>query len=76
MDRDQEHVRALSDRITKLEVIVDHLSSDIQNMSEKVTTIHDLFQQAKGAKWFLFAAASLGGFLATKAAAIIGAIAK
>ena len=64
----------LSDRITKLEVEVAHLSKDIQEMHEKVSTMHDLFQQAKGARWFLFAAASVGGFLATKAAALLGVI--
>ena len=60
------------DRITKLEVELHHMSAKVNKMAEQMEEMHDLLQQAKGAKYFIVFAAGVGGFIASKAATILG----
>lgn len=62
------------DRIMKLEVELLHLRSQVDRMSNQVEQMHDLLQQAKGAKYFIVAAAAVGGFLSSKVAVWSGFI--
>lgn len=39
------------ERIARLEVEVQHLRSTIDRMDTKVTELHTLLQQARGARW-------------------------
>lgn len=54
------------DRVSKLEVKVDHQTDAIEALTKKVDEMHSLFLQAKGARWVVVGLASLGGFLAGK----------
>lgn len=62
------------DRITKLEVELLHMRSQVDRMSAHVEQMHDLLQQARGAKYFIVAAAAVGGFLSSKLAVWSGFI--
>lgn len=57
------------DKVVALEVKVLHLTQTIESMDEKLTEVHSLFLQAKGARWAIVGAATVGGFIAAKAAA-------
>lgn len=59
------------DKVVALEVKVLHLTQTIESMDEKLTELHSLFLQAKGARWAIIGAATVGGFLAAKAAAFL-----
>ena len=59
------------DKVVALEVKVLHLTETIESMDEKLTELHSLFLQAKGARWAIIGAATVGGFLAAKAAAFL-----
>lgn len=54
------------DRVIRLEAEVESLSEKVTSMDVKVTAMHDLLLQARGAKWFIFAAAGVGGFISAK----------
>ncbi len=54
------------DRVIRLEAEVESLSEKVTSMDAKVTAMHELLLQAKGARWFLIAAAGLGGFISAK----------
>ena len=41
------------DRVIRLEAQVEQLTRDVAGMDEKVSEIHTLLQQARGAKWML-----------------------
>lgn len=56
------------DKVVALEVKVLHLTQTIESMDEKLTELHSLFLQAKGARWAIIGAATVGGFVAAKAA--------
>lgn len=60
-----------SERIAALEVEVKHLREDVSGMSEKVTSMHDIMMQARGAKWALWGVASVAGFAAGKLSGVI-----
>lgn len=62
------------DRITKMEVEIVHLSNQVNRMAKQVAEMHDLLQQARGAKYFIIAAAAVGGFLSSKLAVWSGII--
>lgn len=59
------------DRVIKLESDLRHLTESVENMSAKVTAMHDLLNQAKGARWIIITAAAIGGFLSAKLAAFM-----
>jgi uncharacterized protein involved in exopolysaccharide biosynthesis len=59
------------DRVIKLESDLRHLTDSVENMSAKVTDMHDLLNQAKGARWLILTAAAIGGFLSAKLAAFM-----
>jgi len=59
------------DRVIKLESDLRHLTDSVENMSAKVTAMHDLLQAAKGARWLILTAAALGGFISAKLAAFM-----
>jgi hypothetical protein len=54
------------DRVIRLEAEVESLGEKVTAMDVKVTAMHELLLQAKGARWFLIAAAGLGGFISAK----------
>jgi hypothetical protein len=58
------------ERITALEVKVDHLEGTVQKMAEKIDAMYEDFQQMKGAKWLawtlLVAIGAVGGFVVDK----------
>jgi hypothetical protein len=56
------------DRVIKLEADLRHLTDSVEGMSAKVTAMHDLLQQARGARWLILTAAAIGGFLSAKLA--------
>jgi predicted esterase YcpF (UPF0227 family) len=56
------------DKVIKLETELAHLRMSVDHMAAKVDQMHELLQQAKGARWIILLAASLGGFLAGKVA--------
>lgn len=53
------------DRLIRLEAEMDGVQKTIDAMSEKVSTMHDIMMQAKGARWLLLGTAGLLGFLAS-----------
>lgn len=53
------------DRLMKLETQFAHLKSQLDDTHEKVTVMHDLLMQAKGAKWFIVGMAAIAGFAAS-----------
>jgi hypothetical protein len=59
------------DRVIKLESDLRHLTDAVEGMSAKVTAMHDLLNQAKGARWIIITAAAVGGFLSAKLATIM-----
>jgi hypothetical protein len=59
------------DRVIKLESDLKHLTDSVESMSTKVTAMHDLLQQARGARWLILTAAALGGFVSAKLAAFM-----
>jgi hypothetical protein len=59
------------DRVIKLESDLRHLTDSVDSMSAKVTAMHDLLQQARGARWLILTAAAIGGFVSAKFAALI-----
>ena len=54
------------DRVIRLEAEVAQLTRTVASMNEKLTELHEVFQQAKGARWMVLVMASIGGFLAAK----------
>ena len=59
------------DRVIKLESDLKHLTDSVESMSTKVTAMHDLLQQARGARWLILTAAAIGGFVSAKLAAFM-----
>jgi hypothetical protein len=59
------------DRVIKLESDLRHLTDSVESMSTKVTAMHDLLQQARGARWLILTAAAIGGFVSAKLAAFV-----
>jgi hypothetical protein len=59
------------DRVIRLETTVDHLSKQLEDTHAKVSEMHGLLLQAKGAKWVIMGGAAVAGFLSAKFAAFI-----
>jgi hypothetical protein len=59
------------DRVIKLESDLKHLTDSVESMSAKVTAMHDLLNQARGARWLILTAAAVGGFVSAKLAAFV-----
>jgi len=59
------------DRVIKLESDLKHLTDSVESMSVKVTAMHDLLNQARGARWLILTAAAIGGFVSAKVAAFV-----
>ena len=55
----------LAERITRLETQHENVEEKLDNMIKKLDQVHEVFLQAKGAKWILVAGAALAGVLAT-----------
>lgn len=64
-----------SERVVALEVEVKHLSKKVDNMDKKVSELHEIMTQAKGAKWALMLLIALGGFVVAKVTPIAGYVA-
>lgn len=54
------------DRVIRLETEVEQLTKTVASMDTKVTAMHELLMQAKGARWAIWAAAGIGGAVAAK----------
>lgn len=52
------------DRVITVESDLRHLTKTVDVMDEKLTEIHELVMQGRGIRWFLVAAAGVGGFIA------------
>lgn len=52
------------DRVIRLETRVEHLEATLDRATQKIDEMHNVLMQAKGAKWVILAAASVGGFVA------------
>jgi hypothetical protein len=59
------------DRVIKLESDLKHLTDAVNGMSDKVTDMHNLLQQARGARWLILTAAAIGGFVSAKLATLM-----
>jgi hypothetical protein len=59
------------DRVIKLESDMKHLTATVDDMSVKVSAMHDLLNQARGARWLIITAAALGGFVSAKLAPLL-----
>ncbi len=62
----------LRERLVRLETKIEVQDSRLQKIERDTAILVEIMQQAKGAKWILLIAASIGGFIATKAASVIG----
>lgn len=56
------------DRVIRLEAQVEHMAETVERMAQQLSEMHNLLQQARGARWLLVGVAMLigaaGGFLA------------
>lgn len=60
-----------AERITRLETQLENVEEKLDSMIKKLDQVHEVFLQAKGAKWMLIAGAALTGFLATYIPSIV-----
>ena len=54
------------DRVIRMEGKVEQLELKIDDLDAKVTEMHQLLIQAKGARWMLMLMIGVGGFFASK----------
>jgi uncharacterized membrane protein len=59
------------DRVIKMAADMDHLTARVDDMAIKVSAMHDLLNQARGARWLILAAAAVGGFVSAKLAPLL-----
>ena len=59
------------DKVVALERDVRNLSAQVDEMSDKVTELHDVLMQARGVRWIIVLMAGIGGFVASKLGAFI-----
>jgi uncharacterized protein YPO0396 len=59
------------DRVIKVESDLEHLKKQVDDMSSKVTELHTLLMQARGARWAILAMAAIGGFVSAKLSAFL-----
>jgi hypothetical protein len=60
----------LRDKVIRLETEMAHMLSKVDSMESKVSEMHGLLLQAKGAKYVIVGMAMIGGFVAGKVASI------
>lgn len=51
------------ERITALEVKVEHLNEKLDAAAKKIDIMHDLMQQMRGAKWAIWTLLATGGMV-------------
>lgn len=61
----------LEERIAVLETDLRYTRLQLTEMSEKVSEMHELLLQAKGARWAILGIAGLSGFLAGKLGGVL-----
>ena len=61
----------LEERIAVLEVQQRNIEFRLTEMNLKVSEMHEVLLQAKGARWAILGVASLAGFLAGKASSLM-----
>lgn len=49
------------DRVMRMEAELDNLERKVISMSKKIDDMHDLFMQARGARYVIIGAAAVGG---------------
>lgn len=49
------------DRVMRMEAELDNLERQVLHMSKKIDDMHDLFMQARGARYVIIGAAAVGG---------------
>ncbi|MEP7454314.1 hypothetical protein [Phyllobacterium sp. SB3] len=54
-----------AERITRLEVKMEGMEKQLAGMDEKLTELHGIFLQGKGARYTIIAAAGILGFIAS-----------
>jgi phage-related minor tail protein len=59
------------DRVVALERDVKHLSQQVDDMADKVSQMHQLLMQAKGARWAVLTLVAVGGFVAGKLGSLV-----
>jgi len=59
------------DRVVALERDVKHLSQQVEDMADKVSQMHQLLMQAKGARWAVLTLVAVGGFVAGKLGSLV-----
>jgi hypothetical protein len=57
-------LRTDAERIAVLESEMRDMKDDVHETRKKVSEMHDVLMQAKGARWAIIAVASLTGFIA------------
>lgn len=61
MATDTEQIVDIRVRMAKLETQFDHIDAELKDMHQKVSDLHDLLMQAKGARWVVVGIAAIGG---------------
>jgi hypothetical protein len=56
------------DRVIRLESEIEHITTQLNDMQQKVNAMHDLLMQAKGMRWLIIGMAAMAGFFASFAA--------
>jgi predicted esterase YcpF (UPF0227 family) len=56
------------DRVIRLEAKVEEMARQQAETNQKVTAMHELLMQARGAKYVIVGSAAIGGFLSAKLA--------
>ena len=67
------------ERLARLETKVEHLSQSLTDTHAKVTEMHELLLQAKGARWVIVGIAGVAGYVASylpKVSALISGLPK
>lgn len=59
------------ERIAKLEIRLEHLTDTLERTAAKVTELHEIMLQARGAKWAILAVSGVAGFLSGKAGGLL-----
>ena len=59
------------ERIVALEIEMKHLRADFADTKQKVTEMHSLLLQARGARYVIVASAAVAGFISAKLAAFV-----
>ena len=60
------------DRLIRVESDLDHMRRDFLEMRVTLDEMHNILTQAKGARWMVLVMATVGGFISTKMATIMG----